>query len=102
MDQPKHCPQSIYNYDISNGDYYEVNSYHAQSSNPVSSRRYIPAECFIQFYFRQRMIKVDVHNWWCDPENSPKDIFLAIYDDCSRKRIHDNQLVSNRLGQGHK
>ena len=71
----------IRNDDMSEGDFYSVNSdkWHGKTH---PDRR--PSECTMAFNLGDRLVSAVVKEWWCNQANS--EPFLAIYDDCEGKR----------------
>ena len=66
--------------DMQEGELYVVKSDKWEGAAPWERR---PAECVANFNFGDRLIEIDVSNWWC--KGAYKDPFFALYSDC----IHD-------------
>lgn len=71
----------IRNDDMSEDDFYEVRS-DSWQGKPNTNRR--PSECTMAFNLGDRLVSVEVKEWWCNQADA--EPFLALYDDCEGKR----------------
>ena len=92
MDDEDSCQISVRNDDLIEGDRYLVKSDSWQGHAPWARR---PAECTVNINFGDRLVAINLVEWWCD--KLFKDPFLAIYDTCLNDRT--NLLVCS-MGTG--
>ena len=77
MDVANDCRLFVDNDDMLEGDMYVVKSDNWEGGAPWERR---PAECTANFNLADRLVIVDVANWWCnDMYTEP---FFSLYSDC--------------------
>ena len=83
MDSAEDCVDRVRrpNNDMSDGDVFLVQSDTGKASNKDQRQ---PAECSLGFNFGDRLLSVQIQDWWCDQIYT--EPFLAIYDDCEGQR----------------
>lgn len=82
MDDEDNCGQMVVtNDDLEEGDSYIVRSDSWQGRSTWSRK---PAECTIGINLGDRMVGVNLIEWWCDKVY--KEPFLDIYDNCDGTR----------------
>ena len=88
MDIANDCRIFIDNDDMLQGDMYLVKSDTWDGGAPWERR---PAECTSNFNLGDRLIVLDVANWWC--KSAFDQPFFAMYSDCTMD--DDHLLVGN-------
>ena len=77
----ENCDTYVRNDDMTEGDVYVVKSDSWRGGSPWARR---PAECSTQFNLGERMIAVNLVEWWCG--KSYPDPYLEVYDDCQTNK----------------
>ncbi len=87
LDTVTECHSYTRNDDMAEGDIYVIKSDGFHGGSDWTRK---PAECSTSFNLGDRLLAVQVVEWWCN--EGYEDPFLAIYDDCHGQR--SNLLVS--------
>lgn len=88
MDDTNDCNREIVNKNMEKGDKYILRSDRTKGS-PQSKEK--PAECVYYFNFQERTVDINLIDWHC--KSRSRKPYLAVYNDCLKKRSPSNLLA---------